>query len=437
MTEIGFWAFYKCPIESFHVPAGVTRLSEGAFQDCRHLADVTLPDSLREFGYSTNHGGESVGGVFEGCCALESVAIPAHLKTLSSDLFSDCTVLKNVTIGNGTTLVSYSAFYNCAALKSIVLPQSLKEIRSYAFSNCDKLETITLPKRLETVENNAFSGCNPLTIYYDGTDEQWERINIGSEHNSALLNGERHPYQYPAEYATITFVANGGTGEMAAQAVTVGKETALNANTFTKEHYRFKRWSTTKDDKDKEKPTRYENGAEILIYDDLTRYAQWEYVTTCTVYFYANGGEGSMSSQSVNSGEPTQLRPCAFVRAGYVFTGWNTSSSGSGTAYADAQTVTLTSGLSLYAQWEKVPDNGVAGWFDSSDSLCASYAAPSNSLLIAVSFDTNGRMVEIVTHSVSGAYRYTTGLERRGGFTYKLMLVDRTTFAPLCAAWNG
>ena len=42
-----------------------------------------------------------------------------------------------------------------------------------------------------------------------------------------------------------------------------------------------------------------------------------------------------------------------FTREGYVFTGWNTASDGSGTAYAPGDTVNLYTNIGLWAQWVK------------------------------------------------------------------------------------
>ena len=70
------------------------------------------------------------------------------------------------------------------------------------------------------------------------------------------------------------------------------------------------------------------------------------------VRFDANGGTGTMTPQSVVSGEATALRANAFTREGHQFTGWNTRSDGSGDAYPDRAMVTTDRALTLYAQWE-------------------------------------------------------------------------------------
>ena len=71
-----------------------------------------------------------------------------------------------------------------------------------------------------------------------------------------------------------------------------------------------------------------------------------------TITFNANGGSGTMSSQTLTKGTGT-LNSNAFTREGYAFTGWNTAANGSGTSYANGATYTGTS-TTLYAQWQKL-----------------------------------------------------------------------------------
>ena len=72
-----------------------------------------------------------------------------------------------------------------------------------------------------------------------------------------------------------------------------------------------------------------------------------------TIVFYANGGTGTMTPQSAASGSIVALKANTFARDGYQFTGWNTNADGSGTAYTDGATLTVSQNLSLYAQWEQ------------------------------------------------------------------------------------
>ena len=86
---------------------------------------------------------------------------------------------------------------------------------------------------------------------------------------------------YTAQYSatarvfyTITFNANGGVGEMAAQIFEVGVDTALNANTFTRENYKFTGWNTAADGSG---ATYADEGAILELTGDMTLYAQWQF----------------------------------------------------------------------------------------------------------------------------------------------------------------
>jgi uncharacterized repeat protein (TIGR02543 family) len=74
---------------------------------------------------------------------------------------------------------------------------------------------------------------------------------------------------------------------------------------------------------------------------------------TKTVTFNVNGGEGTMANQTASA--ETALTANSFTRAGYSFTGWNTSADGTGTAFADAASFAFTADQTLYAQWAAAP----------------------------------------------------------------------------------
>ena len=68
----------------------------------------------------------------------------------------------------------------------------------------------------------------------------------------------------------------------------------------------------------------------------------------------ANGGTGSIAPVgSIDIGKTVVLPPNGFTRANHAFAGWNTAANGTGTAYADGATITLTNSFTLYAQWTR------------------------------------------------------------------------------------
>jgi uncharacterized repeat protein (TIGR02543 family) len=56
-------------------------------------------------------------------------------------------------------------------------------------------------------------------------------------------------------------------------------------------------------------------------------------------------------TQAITAGQATALTANTFTRTGYTFAGWKTVASGTGTSYSNSQNVTITTGLTLYAQW--------------------------------------------------------------------------------------
>ena len=74
------------------------------------------------------------------------------------------------------------------------------------------------------------------------------------------------------ETYTVVFNANGGTGTMAEQVFTEGQQQALSANTYTRDGYDFKNWSTTPDGTG----TSYFDQQFVTMTANTTLYAQWE-----------------------------------------------------------------------------------------------------------------------------------------------------------------
>lgn len=71
------------------------------------------------------------------------------------------------------------------------------------------------------------------------------------------------------------------------------------------------------------------------------------------VSFYANGGTGTMKTQSISKPE-TMLTNNAYKKNNYDFAGWNTKEDGSGSAYANKAAIAnplAGKSLELYAQW--------------------------------------------------------------------------------------
>lgn len=164
-----------------------------------------------------------------------------------------------------------------------------------------------------------------------------------------------------AQYHRVIYVANGGVGDDLVDdnngaGYLAGAETTVSDNLFeAPQGKKFTGWDTTPDGSG---DAYNENDALVMPDADVTLYAQWKPLDSYTVTYLKNAEDatGTTESQSFSEGGGVDLRENGFTRRGYRFTGWNTAADGSGDPYAPAQPYDTQSDLSLYAQWEMVPE---------------------------------------------------------------------------------
>jgi len=262
--------------------------------------DITIPAKL--CGKPVTNIGNSA---FEGCLGLTSVVIPDSVTTIGGRAFYDCQNLASVTVGDCVTTIGEEAFYCCVRLKKVyitdiaawcnisfaqmdsnplnynaslyvndevckdlIIPKNVKEIKNYAFTCCKSLLSVTIPDNITTIgdeafyfcynltfvtvgdgvtaiDNQAFHYCHSLTdVYYNGTEDQWNAIYIGSE-NEPLTNATIHFTEQQshrasngdAMFATLQEALDAyETGIIqllaSAEGVTVNKDAVVDLNGF-------------------------------------------------------------------------------------------------------------------------------------------------------------------------------------------------------------
>ena len=162
----------------------VTSIGYKAFGDCTGLTSITIPNSVTY-----------ISGGFGGCTGLTSITIPNSVTVITYFAFSGCTGLTSVKIPDSVTSISECAFGSCTGLTSITIPNSVAHIGWGVFQGCTSLTSITLPSSVISIDECVFLNCPSLTdVYYTGTEEQWNAINILGG-NDDLLNATIH-YNY-------------------------------------------------------------------------------------------------------------------------------------------------------------------------------------------------------------------------------------------------
>ena len=185
-----------------------------------------------------------------------------------------------------------------------------------------------------------------LTIYSGRSDNYlsgWVTLQVNQyDKDSKLIatgNLRVHTFEDPT-FSTVSFDANGGSGEMNALEKANGVTFTLPECAFdAPAGKQFKGWATTADG-DVITDTTY------TVTKATTFYAIWEDITY-SVVFDANGGSGEMAADSAVAGKYTPPTKCDFTNsADKKFKGWATTPDGVVITSLD-----VTDNVTLYAIW--------------------------------------------------------------------------------------
>ena len=190
VTRIGDGAFEDCTgLTSVTLGNSVTSIGDVAFYDCSGLTSITIPDSVTSIGYYA----------FEGCTGLKSInvasdndcfssnngvlfnkektelikypegksetsyTIPNSVTSIEDRAFAGCRSLTSITIPDSVTSIGYGTFDGCSGLTSITIPDSVTSIGESAFSFCYSLTSVTLSNSVTSIGESAFYACKSLT----------------------------------------------------------------------------------------------------------------------------------------------------------------------------------------------------------------------------------------------------------------------------------
>ena len=215
----------------------------------------------------------------------------------------------------------------------------------------------------------------------------------------------------PVTHFTVSFDANGGTGEMAPADVDADAEYTVPASTFTAPSGKvFDSWNTAADGTG----TKYMPQDAPTIHENMTLFAQWVAApaTKCTVTFDANGGAGSMDMLTADLGTTVTLPASTFTRDGYVFAGWNTAADGTGTAIVNGGQLTLGSDATLYAQWKTADTKFINGIQNNLTATTTAGTAPTLPATASVRWSDGSTTNETVTWNTPANY---AGLYAKAG----------------------
>ena len=183
ISQIGDSAFEDCrSLTSITLPDIVSRIGMYAFRNCSKLTNITIPDNVTSIGAAA----------FWKCSSLTSVTIPNSVTWINDDAFRDCSSLTSVIIPDNVTTIGYSIFQGCSSLTSISgkfasadnrclvmdgvlkgfapggltaykIPDDVTSIDKWSFMSCSELTSVRISNSVTYIGHQAFSYCSSLT----------------------------------------------------------------------------------------------------------------------------------------------------------------------------------------------------------------------------------------------------------------------------------
>ncbi len=150
---------------SYKVVDGVIYSSDG-----KQL--VYYPSGKDEKEYTVLNGVETIGTYAFNNSVLESILLPEGLKIISKYAFDGCRSLQEITLPDSVTALYEGAFQYCSSLKKVPeFPESLKYITKNAFKGCTSIKELVVPDHIEVIADGAFwnTGLEKITFLGETT----------------------------------------------------------------------------------------------------------------------------------------------------------------------------------------------------------------------------------------------------------------------------
>ena len=164
VTEIGLYSFYSCEsMTSVNIPSSVTTICKNAFESCWKLTKVEISNIADwcniSFASIPSNPLYFAKHLYLNGTEVTDLVIPESVTEIHPYAFCFCHGFKSVTINESVTEIGDGAFETCSNLTSLTIGNSVTSIGSYAFNNCKNLISVTIPKSVNKIGDKAFYNC--------------------------------------------------------------------------------------------------------------------------------------------------------------------------------------------------------------------------------------------------------------------------------------
>ena len=146
LTEIGKWAFSGCgKLTGLTIPSTVTEIGYEAFDACNSLGSINIPGSVKRIGeYAFKRC-----GLWDGDPGLHTVIIEEGVQEIGKCAFEYCKRLSYVKLPDSLQVIGDLAFWNCESLVSLKIPRGVKnewgKMGCQIVAGCTSLRSVELP----------------------------------------------------------------------------------------------------------------------------------------------------------------------------------------------------------------------------------------------------------------------------------------------------
>lgn len=126
-------------------------------------------------------------GAFQGCKSLVRVTMPDSIDTMMGDAFRDCISLKNIHLSNAITKIVNSTFKGCIGLTELNIPDGVTELKQGTFKE-SPITRLHIGRSLPTLDTRLFFRGD--YDRYTGRQESTREISVTVDRDNNYLKAE-------------------------------------------------------------------------------------------------------------------------------------------------------------------------------------------------------------------------------------------------------